>query len=160
MSLQPRLDSTEKTIALGPLDLFPASMSEPGEPAAPVRPELALRVAVPKERLSPGVEKDEVAFVMGPSLTLRARRRIRFAADAVVGLPGRLSADAARAWLRALRRDAVPFAHRMLVELARTRGLPASVASDLRALPPAQRRTTLGAFLAGAVVASLAAWIV
>ena len=145
-----RLDATEPTIVLGPLDTFPVQEAQPLSlalfPAAGARlpsggPVRVCGGSVVSEQRT---AVEEEAFVMRPSGLLRLRRALRALGEDV--------RDSLRARLRPLTLLAV-------AELARAPVVAAGMIADVRSLAPAQRRTAAGAFLAGVVVTTCVAWI-
>lgn len=156
-----RRDSTEKTITLGLLDLFPASTEtlkvvDFERAAARLSGGAAVSVlggtVVPDRPRGP----DEDAFVMRPSATLRLRRGAR---SALSRLSAGLRPVALATTLRAALPGVLPLARACVLELLRVRVVAAGAVGDLRALAPAERRTAVGGFLAGVVLASVVAWM-
>lgn len=152
-----RGDATDKTLILGPLDLFPAAKDRllvqdlrvhtarlsGGAPVsvlgASVVPDRAVR------------SDEELGFVLGPSWSLRLRRGLR---AVLAGGP-----RAAIAELRRLAPHERAARAALHAELRRAHRAAAGVVTDLQRMDPVHRRTAAGAFLAGVVVSSVVAWI-
>jgi hypothetical protein len=152
-----RSDATDKTLILGPLDLFPATKDRLA--VADLRVHTArlaggaavsvLGASVVPDR---AVRHDEEqAFVLGPSWSLKVRRSAR---AVLAGGP-----RAALAELRALAPYERAARAALYVELQRAHSAATGVVTDLRRVDGVQRRTAAGAFLAGVVVSSIVAWI-
>jgi len=152
-----RSDHTDKTLVLGPLDTFPVLADRMA--LADVRvhtgqlgggvPVSVSGASVVPERRQPSDE--ELAFLLGPSWSLRLRRGLR---SIVTGGPRE-----ALAQLRALAPYVKAASATLSIEIARARTASVGVAADLRRMDGVQRRTAAGAFLAGVVLSTVVAWI-
>ncbi len=152
-----RGDHTDKTLVLGPLDTFPVLADRMGLTDVRVHtgqlgsgvPVSVRGASVVPDRRPPSDE--ELAFLLGPSWSLRLRRGLRSIAS---GGPREALAQL-RALAPYVRAARAALSH----EITRARMASVGVAADLRRMDGVQRRTAAGAFLAGVVLSTVVAWI-